>query len=643
MGRAIKESANQRWVKRPLCFSAILTDYVGQGKKVTPDPVQARQQAIESFRALHKPLDLNPHTSYPRISTLTVSEPTTPHTSSSASSKYLYLIPQSSDHTLLLLSCPHPSCPTPHPSASLQGLLNHARIAHGPSYAYASHDEFLRSPSASTLVDALKDPEGYARIISEGIQVKLGGVRGLKELFESAVEGAGLGLSADTGELAELLGRKVRKGEVRAFGQDEVVDIESVDESTGKERWKKYGVWAPRRRKGRQVENDDREEIDQQLTVSPVHERVRSGTPMVQHVPNASRFHIKKRVVISDWSRSLRRGSVHSGGPTHRWMIRLNAPSYSDHITTFISALRVQCASIPPVFEDTITCSSFPFVISRLAKQPFLARITLVFADENTKDVVITHWVDLDPLRSGSATLGIEQIFDVELNKNAQLLPADTGNKISSSVLWSQDRGESDRVIETAQEPIDEIVVKSEPPEDIYSSTEATEDEKLLTDEEPEPIHERLIPVLRKLRARLPLTLEDAARFGYVPQVPYVLFDSYEDLFDAVHGRRKAIEVRFHLPMAVEYTNYDADLESGLVESLTTSHLYAHLLAEKAFPRPKLYAAEVKIEENTPIPDEQLPSVPEGTQYCGAYLLKGLHAILDSGQRCVPHARPSNG
>jgi hypothetical protein len=93
----------------------------------------------------------------------------------------------------------------------------------------------------------------------------------------------------------------------------------------------------------------------------------------------------------------------------------------------------------------------------------------------------------LDPLRSGSATLGIEQIFDVELNKNAQLLPADTGNKISSSVLWSQDRGESDRVIETAQEPTDEIVVKSEPPEDIYSSTEATEDEKLLIDEEPEP------------------------------------------------------------------------------------------------------------------------------------------------------------
>ncbi|KAF8758699.1 malate dehydrogenase [Rhizoctonia solani] len=556
----------------------------GQGKQVTPDPVQARQQAIESFRALHAPLDLDPHTTHPEDTYhLCRNLPHPIH-------RHQRHLPNTS-----ILSPNHPtthsySCPVHTP--------------HGPSYAYASHDEFLRSPGASTLIDAFQDPTRYAQIINEGIQVKLGGVRGLKELFESAVEGVGLGLSADTGELARLLGRKARKGEIRAFGQDEVVDIESVDEPVGNQRWKKYGVWAPRRRNRVQEENDDKGELDCEPTGSCAPDKAYVETPAI-HVPNASRFHIKKRIVISDWSRSLRRGSVQPGGPTHRWMIRLNAPSYSDHITTFLSALRVQCASIPPVFEDTITCSSPPFAISRLSKQPFLARVTLIFADDNTKDVVITHWIDLDPVRSGNATLGVEQIFDVELDKNAQLLPPDTSNVPNKDTC----------------ELIEETVVKSEPQEGIYFSAEASEDEKVPLNEEPEPVHERIVPVLCKLRTRLPLTLEDAARFGHVPQVPYMLFDSHQDLLDAVHGRRKAIEMAYTRALLsmlkTEYSSYDADMEPGLVESLTTTQLYAHLLTEKSFPRPELSVARIKMEEASPVPDELVLSIPEGIQYCG--------------------------
>ncbi|KAL5635707.1 hypothetical protein ACGC1H_004500 [Rhizoctonia solani] len=590
----------------------------GQGKQATPDPVQAKRQALESFRALHTPLDLDPHTSHPRKSSLLASEPSTPYPPSSTF-KYLYLVPESSSHTLLLISCPHPSCPTPHPSATLQGLLNHARIVHGQSYAYASHDEFLRSPGTSTLIDAVQDPERYARILNEGVQVKLGGVRGLRELFEGAVEATGLGLSADTGELARLLGRKARKGEIRAFGQDEVVDIESVDESARTERWKKYGVWAPRRGRREVKIESDREELAQESTATPVPEKVHAGA--LQHAPGTSRFHIKKRVVISDWSRSLRRGSVQADGPTHRWMIRLTAPSYSDHVTTFLSAVRVQCASVPPVFEDTITCSSPPFAISRLSKQPFLARVTLVFADENTKDVVITHWVDLDPARSGSTTLGAEQIFDVELNKNAQLLPANTSlDNVPNSVLWSQDRGESDGT-SNAQEPTSDVIVKSEPLAEISLATEGFIGDKVPVEEDPEPIHDKLIPILSKLRARLPLTMEDVAKVGYDPQVPYMLFDSRRELLEAVHGRRKAIEMRYTRAMIdmlkAEYTAYDADLEPDIVETLTTARLYAHLLAEQTFPRPKIPVASVKVEETTPVPDEQVQSTSEGFQYCG--------------------------
>ncbi|KAH7340725.1 hypothetical protein B0J17DRAFT_715912 [Rhizoctonia solani] len=595
----------------------------GQGKQVTLDPIQAKRQAIESFRALHSPLDLGPHTSHPRGSSLFASEPTTPYPPSSTPSKYLYLVPQSSDHTLLLLSCPHPSCPTPHPSATLQGLLNHARIAHGPSYAYASHDQFLRSPGVSTLIDAIQEPEKYARIVSEGVHVKLGGVRGLRELFEGAVGGAGLGLSADTGELAKLLGRKVRKGEIRVFGQDEVVDVESVDEPVENERWKRYGVWAPRReRRVAPAGGDEEDELVQDPSTAAAPQRAHTQAPAAQHASGASRFHIKKRVVISDWSRALRRSSVQADGPTHRWMVRLTAPSYSDHITTFLSAIRVQCASVPPVFEDTITCSLPPFAISRLSKQPFLARITLVFVDENTKDVVITHWVDLDPVRSGSITLGAEQIFDVELNRNAQLLPTDTSaDHVSNSVLWSQDRGESDSISNT-QGPVNELVVKHEPPAENYLSTEDIVDERVLVEEDLEPIHDRLVPILGKLRARLPLTMEDTARVGHAPQVPYMLFDSRDELVDAVHGRRKAIEMCYTRAMLgmlkTEYTSFDADLDPNLVESLTTARLYAHLLSEKVFPRPELYIASIKVEEATPVPEEPAPSTSERTQYCGA-------------------------
>ncbi|CUA75042.1 hypothetical protein RSOLAG22IIIB_01681 [Rhizoctonia solani] len=640
----------------------------GQGKQVTLDPVQAKSQAIESFRALHTPLDLNPHISHPCGSSLLVLEPTSPYPPPSSTYKYLYLIPESSDNALLLLSCPHPSCPTPHPSATLQGLLNHTRISHGPSYAYASHDEFLRSPGVSTLIDAVKDPERYTRIIHEGIQVKLGSVRGLRELFEGAVGGAGLGLSADTGELAKLLGRKVRKGEIRAFGQDEVVDIESVDEPIGKENWKKYGVWAPRKERREVQAENDRGRLAQESTVAPASEKAYAA---IQHAPGASRFHIKKRIVISDWSRSLRPGwwsqlelgIENAEMPCRFCSGRWAYPSMDDSFNGTVI--------LPRVFEDTITCSSPPFAISRLSKQPFLARVTLVFADENTKDVVVTHWVDLHPVRSGSATLGAEQIFDVELNKNVQLLEADTStDNVPNTVLWSQDRGESDRTSNT-HEPINEVIIKAEPPAEISLSTEDFIDEKAPVDQDPEPIHGRLVPILSKLRARLPLTMEDAARVGHAPQVPYMLFDSREELLDAVHGRRKAIEMCYTRAMLdllkTEYTTYDADLEPNLVESLTTARLYAHLLAEQTFPRPKIRVASVKVEETTPVPDEQgnphlrelytvvsVGWISRGThQPAGHWVLpsllaspldrlKGPHAILDSGQRCVLRVSTSN-
>ncbi|KAG8745328.1 hypothetical protein FRC10_008345 [Ceratobasidium sp. 414] len=511
----------------------------GSGEQAAADPTRFKQRAFEEFRAAHAPLDLDSHTVHPRGSFLLRSLPDTlsqtpyPVHASTSTSKQLYLVPPTSESTsfppLLLLTCPYPSCPTPHPSTTLQGLLNHARITHGPSYAFASHDEFIASPGATSVLDAKLEPERYARVLSEGVRISAGGVRGLRALLEGAFGGGegkmGLGFSADTPALAGLLGRRTRKGEIRAFGQDEEVDVERVDgNKAGKEKWREYGIWVPKRKEKPEVDafmdepEDTGTAIKDKSLPSPsalVRSDGSATKPPVEHTQSFSRFYIKKRVVVSDWSQSLRRSQIQPDGPTHRWMIRLTAPSYSDHITTFLSTVRIQCASVPPLFEDTITCSTAPFVISRMSSVPFLARVTLVFADERTKDVTVTQWVDLDPMRAGRPILGAEQIFDVELDRNAQPLPVDTSSdNISHSVLWAEDRGVSDKATQDRMLQSTPPAVKPVPSAIKYAVgttttlPQETPQEESLPEDKLKPPHERLIPILSKLRSRLPLTQE---------------------------------------------------------------------------------------------------------------------------------------
>ncbi|KAG9102197.1 hypothetical protein FRC06_002233 [Ceratobasidium sp. 370] len=623
-----------------------------QGEQAAADPTRFKQQVLEEFRAAHAPLDLDSHIVHPRGSFLlhslpdTLSQTSDPTSAPPSTSKQLYLIPPTSEPTpfppLLLLTCPHPSCPTPHPSTTLQGLLNHARITHGPSYAFASHDEFIASPGATSVLDAKFEPERYARVLSEGARVSASGVRGLRALLEGAFSGGegkmGLGLSADTPALAGLLGRKTRKGEIRAFGQDEEVDVEGVEEGGArKEWWRGYGIWAPKRKGEPKVDAlmDEVEDIgaaikdkDFPSISAPVRGDGPVTKPSIEHTLSSSRFHIKKRVVVSDWSQSLRRSQIQPDGPTHRWMIRLTAPSYSDHITTFLSAVRVQCASIPPLFEDTITCSAPPFAISRLSSAPFLARVTLVFADECTKDVTVTQWVDLDPMRSGRPILGAEQIFDVGLDRNAQLLPVDTSSdSISQSILWAEDRGVSNQatqgrippslplLTEPASNTIKlEMGTMSSPPQE--TPLEESLPEKL------KPPHERLIPILSKLRSRLPLTLEDA-KGGTMPRVAYICFPTHSKLLEAPHGRRKAVEWQYTRAMlkmlTAEYAAYDADLDPTLVESLSAAQLYAYLAAEKVFPRPEPPKNMIKLEEEAEtVPPAAIANLAHGSpRYCG--------------------------
>lgn len=177
------------------------------------------------------------------------------------------------------------------------------------------------------MLEVEKEPGRYAKVRETGLRAGASGVRGLRGLFEAALGvgggsedrerkkegGLGLGLSVETPALAGLLGREMRKGEIRAVGQDEIVDIEGIEEEegeAGKEKSRGYGIWAPKRR-GKKVVMDMIEgEVGDSghLGASPAVEDRIAPALSLEGAQGSSRFHVKKRVTISDWSQSLRRG-----------------------------------------------------------------------------------------------------------------------------------------------------------------------------------------------------------------------------------------------------------------------------------------------------------------------------------------------
>jgi hypothetical protein len=166
--------------------------------------------------------------------------------------KLLYIrLPPSqiaADEQIAILTCP--TC-TRTQFSTLQGLLNHARLAHG--IEWASHDACI---TACAVPVPSSDEVERDRVEEEGVEVPWGGsVVGLQRLFERAVgvnlpasfiseEGEGatgaaaipstllsrtLGLHADSPALAPFLGRTPKRRCIHAYEEDTDVDILSID------------------------------------------------------------------------------------------------------------------------------------------------------------------------------------------------------------------------------------------------------------------------------------------------------------------------------------------------------------------------------------------------------------------------------
>ncbi|KAG1732396.1 uncharacterized protein EDB91DRAFT_1251752 [Suillus paluster] len=531
------------------------------------------------------------------------------------------------DEQIAVLTCP--TC-TRIQFTTLQGLLNHARLAHG--IEWASHDACITA--CAVPVPSSNDAE-KERVEEEGVEVPWGGsVVGLQRLFERAVgvnlpapllpeerQGAAipstllsrtLGLHADSPALAPFLGRTPKRRCIHAYEEDTEVDIliidtaplrpsPSLDSREGVERREEGGhPW----RMAYPHRNRARPELDLIVDVPAFVDNDTENTA-APAIPGSttSRFHITARVHITDRSLYVSPGRrVNLSIPpshTHRWMLSVTAPSYSIPLASFM--IRLTVLAVAPsdnTQRQPCTVDKLPFAIIGSFSEPFLAKVVMEWAGGGRMEV--EHWIDLDPANSGSSVLGSEQVLDVELDRGTRLLPAPSG---PTPPLPSLEREPAESTRQSAakhQESGDEFGYEK---------------------------------VLRSLLPRVPMTLKDM-KFRTHVQVPYKLVPSPAHLLALVPGRRKAIEWGRARALQALYVQHAASAsDSAELISLTVGDVYAFLEDSGLFPRSSaktevpVPSGKEKKEKEKEKEKESTPSpVDEPCVVCG--IKKRLHPAL---------------
>ncbi|KAF8802431.1 hypothetical protein BYT27DRAFT_7112451 [Phlegmacium glaucopus] len=440
--------------------------------------------------------------------------------------------------------------------SSLQGLLNHARLAH--NLEWGTHDECIRAcavPGNDT------DVEG-------GVEVGLGptGVLpGLRTIFQMAVgahnfqeETQGesvmttsnsqtppmaphltqtLGLHEDSATLAPYLGKQAIRREIRVWNEDNEVDIGGLIHPDAQIDQKSNGNWkmtfTPRNSVTLDLDSDMRLfGIGARISDTNLQAEMFASHPQSQPIPkfsstpailtngsrelpsNQSRFYFGTRIIITDRSLWIppEQRTEQNENHTHKWMISVDSPSYTYHITSTLDSLAV-IPLIPGMSTLPIT-SEPPFVVVGTSDQPFLARIELYFTGSgNSMDqkVVLEHWVELDPLRTHAVVQGEDQIVDIELDKGTMLKPIQSGyTPIGAKSLWNR----LSDLRHTLEKP-----VKVEPQRRPLST----------------PFPSMYLPLSLS-------TTDDRSRSSLATILPYKLVSSPAYFKTLVTGRRKAIE-----------------------------------------------------------------------------------------------------
>ncbi|KAF8071822.1 hypothetical protein FPV67DRAFT_1667279 [Lyophyllum atratum] len=507
---------------------------------------------------------------------------------------------------------------------SLQGLLNHARISHG--LEWGTHDECVR---ACAVVDPEIDveagievglgPSGILPGLRSLFQMAVAAQYPRDPTMDAdASDEAGkveppsatshlvrtLGLHEDTPALARFLGKQAVRRGIRVWGNgDEVVDVDGFgDAKVQRDEGLQAGPVGLRERKDSsrtwRMHFTHRSDFDPETAshaqeLGPIangesaHEHTkepstaatpstpRTGedkdmTPLAELSSSGtagSRFHFTARVIVMDRSLWIppEGRPAHNGGQTHKWMISVDSPSYSHHITSILTGLTVSSLSAPS--SPSLTTTSAPFVVVGTMDEPFLAKVELHFSGTPSSDgkvteqsMILEHWVELDLLKSATPVVGDEQVVDIELDKRTILLPIQKGyTPIGAKALWSQT---------TKSVPVDGGPTEVEPSQaygEVLSSIVGR------------------FPMLLKGRWDLEVKSGRQAQ----PQLPYKLVPAVQ-FNSLLPGRRKAIEWSRARAIRDAYTQLTQDPRSAAQKPapLTTADVYSWLSEEGHFIRP---------------------------------------------------------
>ncbi|KAH0831874.1 hypothetical protein J3R83DRAFT_12745 [Lanmaoa asiatica] len=514
----------------------------------------------------------------------------TPKPSQQKKHLYIKLPSTMSDSQLAILAC---STCSRTQFTTLQGLLNHARLAHGVEWA--SHDVCITACAVPIPADA-QSRETYER---DGVEVAWGGsVVGLRRLFERAVGVDGilptpplayatsdtslkssvtapstllsrtLGLHADSPALAQFLGRAPKRRCIHVYNEDQHVNIITFDRTSSQPNGTVSEEPAPPKKDFYMRylhRNTARKDLDLVVDADTRTETTNadniSNPTIVPAGTTASRFHIVVRIRLEDRSLFLKedRRTQLSITDQYCWMLGVTAPSYSLPLSSFLTCVTV----IPPrtILPVFLTARQQPFAVVGTANEPFMAKVIFEWVGGGKMEV--EHWVELDQSRSYTSAFGSEQLLDVELDRNTPLLPVPNRSPPPLPSLDQQFTFNSPLHGPAQMDPGhgDALTIK----EEYYEQ------------------------VLRSLLPRVPMTAKGAyldVKPRMTTQVPYKLLANPAQLLASVPGRRKAIEWARARALHALYVDHMASVPPCRRTTLTVGDVYIFLEDTSNFPRP---------------------------------------------------------
>lgn len=485
----------------------------------------------------------------------------------------------------------------------MQGLLNHCRIRH--SRSYGSHDECIQECAVSVNDDTEREwilqhgtevPAGNAvslpslrRIFEQAVgtsdenpfsaSTKTNTASGLPKKGENEASASSdtpahqdrslphtstqlsrtLGHHKETPTLAPFLGRTSKRRDITLHHEELDIDIgEFTSSTTDGTRQRLWSMRYHGRSKARSELDED--PIEGLEMVPPVNDSLPahpSSTEGTGKTSEGTRFHILARISISDRSQWIPPDHRPAEYPehTHQWMISVDSPSYSRHVTTFLSSMTVTSLtdSVPPLLSSPVIVSEPPFILRGTSSAPFLANLKLNLAPtllgNDPPSLDVQHWVDLDPFKHANPALGDEQMLDVELDRTTVFLPL-RENRIP--LRWGADRGDI-----------------------------SGENSGLRSQDESIPAWEER---LKSLLPKFPMTVKDA-KTRHPPKLQYRLVLNTASLLKLPTGRRKSIEMARARALADEY-HRGLPSREGLIP-LTPIDVFRWLEDENQFVRPE--------------------------------------------------------